>query len=101
MWWSWRAGFVLLAALYWLYKAVTGEKQNEKGNYFRRAAFICLGVLIGVLPATLHNMSNGAAVLISSNFGINFYIGNNPDATGAYRAVLIGAETRYQPLAML
>lgn len=38
-----------------------------------------LGVLLPVLPVFLHNILHGEWVLISTNGGINFFIGNNPD----------------------
>jgi tetratricopeptide (TPR) repeat protein len=75
--------FPLLVSLWWL------------GNYlFRRDAkarryplYIVLllgGVVIGIIPATMHNLSHGDFVPLSSNFGINFYIGNNVSSGGTY-----------------
>jgi tetratricopeptide (TPR) repeat protein len=53
----------------------------------RGAAFAC-GVALMLAPVTLHNyVRTGEVVLISSHGGLNFYIGNNPDADGTYRAV--------------
>lgn len=54
----------------------------------RRAAWVLLGAVIAVGPATLRNWTaGGELVLISSNAGINLYLGNNPraDATVAMR----------------
>src|SRR5262249_45999283 len=50
----------------------------------RWAVWFLLGVAVAVAPATLRNwVQGGEVVLISSNGGINLYLGNNPryDAT--------------------
>jgi len=75
--------FPLFAAIYWFCRFIT-EKRKKNSRYLKQAAMILIGTLCGILPATIHNISNGEFVPISSNFGINFYIGNNPDATGSY-----------------
>jgi len=42
-----------------------------------------LGVVLALLPVTLHNAVRGPDfVLVSSNGGLNFYLGNNPQANG-------------------
>jgi 4-amino-4-deoxy-L-arabinose transferase-like glycosyltransferase len=54
----------------------------------RRAAWLLLGAVIAIAPVTLRNWSQGGElVLISSNAGINLYLGNNPrsEATVAMR----------------
>ncbi|MFH1143596.1 MAG: tetratricopeptide repeat protein [Candidatus Eisenbacteria bacterium] len=44
-----------------------------------------LGLAIVILPVTLRNLAvAGDWVLTTSNGGINFYIGNNPDADGTF-----------------
>ncbi len=46
---------------------------------------VMLGVLAGILPATLHNfLAERDFVLITSNAGFNFYIGNNEKAKGKF-----------------
>jgi Flp pilus assembly protein TadD/4-amino-4-deoxy-L-arabinose transferase-like glycosyltransferase len=51
------------------------------------AAFAC-GVALILAPVTLRNYARtGELVIISSHGGLNFYIGNNPDADGTYRAI--------------
>jgi tetratricopeptide (TPR) repeat protein len=50
-----------------------------------RAALFAGAVLLGILPATLWNYrATGQFVLVSSQGGINFYIGNNPEAPGFF-----------------
>jgi 4-amino-4-deoxy-L-arabinose transferase-like glycosyltransferase len=48
------------------------------------AALIPLGLaLVVILPATLHNLiESGRLVLVSANGGVNFFIGNGPEADG-------------------
>lgn len=48
---------------------------------FINPALLLLGLLLAILPVTVRNYSmEGDFVLISSNGGINFYLGNNPHA---------------------
>jgi|GEM_PF-973659 len=75
--------FPFFVSIYWIFKFFT-EEGIKSNRYLKRAVLIITGTICGVLPATIHNTSNGEFVAISSNFGINFYIGNGADATGAY-----------------
>jgi tetratricopeptide (TPR) repeat protein len=75
--------FVLFVVIYWLYQAARSAKSKGR-EYIKRAILVLVGSFCGILPAALHNVVNGEPVLISSNSGINFYIGNNPEAAGAY-----------------
>jgi tetratricopeptide (TPR) repeat protein len=51
----------------------------------RIVAAVGLGCLLGLAPATLHNLICGHALVpIAANAGINLYIGNGPAATGFY-----------------
>lgn len=51
-------------------------------------AYICLfwaGIILAILPVTIRNYAvSGELVLITSQGGANFYIGNNPNASGTY-----------------
>jgi 4-amino-4-deoxy-L-arabinose transferase-like glycosyltransferase len=54
----------------------------------RRAGWLLLGAALAIAPVTVRNWAQGGElVLISSNAGINLYLGNNPryDATTAMR----------------
>lgn len=42
------------------------------------------GVLAGIVPATVHNIRTGDPALITTNGGLNFYIGNGPMASGGH-----------------
>lgn len=48
-----------------------------------RGSLVLLGILIPLTPVTLHNIHQGEFVLIATQGGVNFYIGNNPQADGA------------------
>ncbi len=75
--------FPLALALYWLFRFYKSKVRYNK-EIITKIGILLAGVLIGILPAALHNLSYGDFVLISSNTGINFYIGNNTASTGAY-----------------
>jgi tetratricopeptide (TPR) repeat protein len=47
------------------------------------AATLALGALLPILPITAYNASQGDTVLISSQAGINLWIGNNPHSDGS------------------
>ena len=81
-----RGNILLLVfpAIYWIYS----EKKdlNLKTIIPSRILFFCLGLLLAILPVTLNNFIAGKEfVLLSTNYGINFYIGNNENATGIYK----------------
>jgi tetratricopeptide (TPR) repeat protein len=47
--------------------------------------FLFLGTAVAIFPATLHNfIAEKEFILISSNLGVNLYIGNNKKATGCF-----------------
>jgi tetratricopeptide (TPR) repeat protein len=55
------------------------------GAGLRKAAVFVLGVALVVLPIMVRNYAVGRDVVpLTSNAGLNFYIGNSPAATGAY-----------------
>lgn len=47
--------------------------------------WILAGLAVPLLLSFAYNASRGAPALIAVNGGINFYIGNGPEATGAYQ----------------
>ncbi len=48
----------------------------------RRFQFYFLGLVLAIAPITIRNYLQGDLALISTNGGINFYLGNNDRATG-------------------
>jgi Flp pilus assembly protein TadD/4-amino-4-deoxy-L-arabinose transferase-like glycosyltransferase len=58
---------------------------KNKGGQFKWASPIALalGAILAIAPVTVRNyLVTGDFILISSQGGVNFYIGNNPDANG-------------------
>ena len=52
----------------------------------RSVVWFGIGVMAAVAPITIRNvLVAGDAVLLTDNGGLNFYIGNNPDASGFFR----------------
>jgi 4-amino-4-deoxy-L-arabinose transferase-like glycosyltransferase len=48
----------------------------------RAMLLVCAGTVLGLLPSFLHNARGGDLVPVSSNGGINFYMGNHEGADG-------------------
>jgi hypothetical protein len=72
----------------WLWLAV--ERQGRLKRWLVATALSCAGAAVVVLPVTLRNyFVAGEFVLIASQGGVNFYIGNNPHSNG-YTAVVPG-----------
>ncbi|RPJ41490.1 MAG: hypothetical protein EHM19_11820, partial [Candidatus Latescibacterota bacterium] len=82
--WFAAAGFLLgLSALAWPVALVFVPFLLVRYRKERRGALLLLaGALVAVLPAFLHNLRGGDPVLVSSNGGINFYMGNHEGADG-------------------
>ncbi|HQR68954.1 MAG TPA: glycosyltransferase family 39 protein, partial [Thermoanaerobaculia bacterium] len=63
---------------------------SEEGplRTFRPAIVFAIGTGLAIAPVTLRNLAvSHEFVLISSHGGLNFFIGNNPEANGTYRAI--------------
>jgi tetratricopeptide (TPR) repeat protein len=53
------------------------------GGWLRPAAFLVIGVLVAVVPVTVRNyVASGDFVILTSNGGLNFYLGNGDISTG-------------------
>ncbi|HUT98475.1 MAG TPA: tetratricopeptide repeat protein [bacterium] len=74
--------FLPVAAALGLFYGLRDENYSWKRAL--AAALIPLGLALAViLPATLHNLfESGKFVLVSANGGVNFFIGNGPEADG-------------------
>jgi Flp pilus assembly protein TadD/4-amino-4-deoxy-L-arabinose transferase-like glycosyltransferase len=72
---------IAAAAMAWMVWVTRG--QQERRSALKHAGLLAAGVALCVAPVTLRNLVRGGdLVLVSSNGGINLYIGNNPEATG-------------------
>jgi tetratricopeptide (TPR) repeat protein len=59
------------------------DGRRERPQFYRKIGLIGLMIVLTVLPVTIHNLRAGdGRVLISSQAGINFYIGNGLEADG-------------------
>jgi tetratricopeptide (TPR) repeat protein len=76
-----RPNLILLIPLLipWFLLAFKGRRR------FLRCLLFLAGASLPILPFTLHNyLVANEAVLLSDNGGINFYLGNNPQARGSF-----------------
>ncbi len=88
-----RANFLLFAASVIVVNLI--PKSGRKS-----AALILVGMIIPIVPITARNLAKaGDLVLISSQGGINFYMGNSPDADG--RTPVVPIPRRKIPSAFL
>jgi len=70
----------LPALFYWIWWK---HGRRDRPGLFREIVLICLMIAVVILPVTLHNLRAGdGRVLISSQGGINFFIGNERQADG-------------------
>jgi tetratricopeptide (TPR) repeat protein len=73
--------FAPLAALF----LASGLALRPPAWRLRPAALFLAGVVVVILPVTARNWAVGRdLVLVSSNGGVNFFIGNNPAADGTF-----------------
>ena len=65
---------------------------------FARAGALALGLALVLVPTAARNQAVGGDFLLTtSQFGPNFYIGNNPDADGTYSPLVFGrADPRFE-----
>ena len=64
--------------LIWLFFA--SERPNTRR--LLRIAFVLLGFAIPILPVSAHNLAKGSRALISTQGGLNLYLGNNAETDG-------------------
>jgi Tfp pilus assembly protein PilF len=85
-------GAVLVIWIVLTYRGKAGKVGSKSILY---AGFFVLGAVLVISPVTLRNYLKGNDfVLIASQGGMNFYIGNNPRSDGA-SAVLPGARSTW------
>ncbi|HET9886557.1 MAG TPA: tetratricopeptide repeat protein [bacterium] len=84
-----RANILLFApcAFFWLACAwgqVNAPSWRGAKQGWRAALVLTLGTMLFILPATIHNWRAGDPALITTNGGLNLYIGNGPMASGGH-----------------
>ena len=76
---------LILVVLVWRATALAVAEERQ-----RLLAFV-VGLAIVFAPVVIHNYSvDGGFYLTTSQFGSNFYIGNNPNADGTYASIRFG-----------
>jgi len=81
-----KPNLLILAPLLWISVGLYRSEDSTRPWAWRKGLLLAAGFLIVVLPFTLRNKLAGDDwVLISSNGGINLFIGNNPDANGGFQ----------------
>ena len=85
-----RENAIVFSAVVLLWAFARREAGSWKQRTATAGAFV-LGMAIVLLPVALRNSSVGAGFyLTTSQFGPNFYIGNNATADGTYRSLRFG-----------
>lgn len=77
---TWEAILLFVpCALFWMYLTLRDRKRLPEIVWC--CALLCLAIGVVIFPVSLRNYRvTGDVVLISSQGGLNFYIGNNPEA---------------------
>lgn len=89
-----RANILLFApfAFFWVL-AAWGQPAAPTWSRWKSgrtaAALLTAGTLLAIAPATLHNLRTGDPTLITTNGGLNFYIGNGPMASGGHQTPVL------------
>ncbi|MHC4236383.1 MAG: ArnT family glycosyltransferase, partial [Planctomycetota bacterium] len=84
----------VVAAWAWLCRSAEGPTGTRRR--LGQTACVLVGLALVLLPVGLRNhFVGGEFVLTTAQMGPNFYIGNNPEATGRYRPLVEGHETPF------
>lgn len=81
-----RANILIIfpVLIFWIYNSFN-KSESLKTKLKKTLIYFTIGTAIPILPATLNNYIAGKEfVLLTSNGGINFYLGNNEKALGVY-----------------
>jgi tetratricopeptide (TPR) repeat protein len=81
-----RANILIIfpVLIFWIYNSFK-KSDSLKSKLKETLIYFTIGTAIPILPATLNNYIAGKEfVLLTSNGGINFYLGNNEKALGVY-----------------
>jgi 4-amino-4-deoxy-L-arabinose transferase-like glycosyltransferase len=81
-----RANILLFVVFVFIWFLVNYLKQSKLRKVLVKAVlFLCLGTLLPILPITVRNLAIGNdLVLLTSNGGINLYIGNYEKASSVF-----------------
>ncbi|MGC3968000.1 MAG: tetratricopeptide repeat protein [Pirellulales bacterium] len=76
----------------------TAQSAATMSGRARNVGLFLLGLVVALAPAAIRNrVVGGEWHLTTSQFGTNFYIGNNSDADGMYRSLIAGrGQAKYE-----
>jgi len=81
----------VLVVLIWAVGSTTRVQHDGSARWFRTVVPFLAGLAIVLLPVVARNYAiDGGFYLTTSQFGSNFYIGNNPQADGTYASIRFG-----------
>jgi tetratricopeptide (TPR) repeat protein len=81
----------VLVILVWGVGSSTKVPHAGSARWFRSVVPFLAGLAIVLLPVVVRNYAvDGGLYLTTSQFGSNFYIGNNPQADGTYASIRFG-----------
>jgi len=82
-----RANLLLMIPAWGIWIVLTLGRKNGWKHSLAAVAFFTAGAFAAISPATIHNVRAGNFVLITSQGGQNFYIGNHPgNKKGTYKS---------------
>ncbi|MDP6417909.1 MAG: tetratricopeptide repeat protein [Candidatus Krumholzibacteria bacterium] len=80
-----KPNLLVLGPVLWIHLGLFRKPLKPSTWAWRKGVLLTAGFLVAILPFTLRNRLAGDDwVLISSNGGINLFIGNNPQASGGF-----------------
>lgn len=95
-----RENVLVLAPVLAVFLWLEPRWQSPRRVSWTRPAGLAAGVLLALLPVVLLNVrASGEWMLTSAQGGMNFYIGNGPEATGTYVPFSEGSQDPQQLLA--
>jgi len=72
---------------------LTYRQQQSSRSAIKKGAIFLLGIIIVLLPVAVRNWKVGGLFLPTTfQGGVNFYIGNNPQANGSYQPIVPGKQ---------
>ena len=86
-----NALILVLVILVWAVGSPTRAPHEGFARWFRTVVPFLAGLAIVLLPVVARNYAvDGGFYITTSQFGSNFYIGNNPQADGTYASIRFG-----------
>ncbi|MDX9880368.1 MAG: tetratricopeptide repeat protein [Sedimentisphaerales bacterium] len=83
-----RSNVLLFGPVILLWAVWLSRRHGGMRALLRTAGGFCLGTLVTIAPATIRNYVAGQdLVLITTNGGVNLYVGNNETSTGTYSGI--------------